>query len=177
MSTERFRPIERDSLDDAQREVFDAIASGPRGSVPAIFHLYLHSPEMCQRIQSLGAFCRYRTSFTPIQSEAVILVVAQHFDAAYEWSVHVVEARNAGLPEDAITAIEGGREPGAADAAVRLLWRFTRTYLATNAVPDALFDEARDAFGHRAVVELAGLIGYYAMLAMALRIFQVPPKT
>lgn len=177
MSTPRYSDLKREALDDKQRAVWDAIAAGPRKAVPSIFHLYLNSPEMCQRIQSLGAFCRYDTSFPPAQSEAVILTVARHFDCAYEWSVHVHEARKAGVAEDAIAAIEAQREPVAADDAIRLLWRFANTYLKTNDVPDELFEEARSRFGYKPVVELAGLIGYYSMLAMALRIFKVPPKS
>lgn len=176
MTTPRYRDLQPGELDARQREVYDAIAAGPRKSVPSIFHLYLNSPELCERIQSLGAYCRYGTSFPPIQSETVILIVARHFEAAYEWSVHVGEARKAGLPEHVITAIEAQREPQQADADIRLLWRFTHTYLKTNAVPDALYREACDRFGYKSVVELAGIIGYYAMLAMALRIFEVPPK-
>ena len=37
MST-RFPPLPRDALDDAQRAVFDAIASGPRGGVVGPFN-------------------------------------------------------------------------------------------------------------------------------------------
>lgn len=176
-SQPRYRDLSRDELDERQRDVYDAIAAGPRNSVPSIFHLYLNSPELCQRIQSLGAFCRYETSFPPHQSEIVILTVARHFDAAYEWSIHVREARKAGISEDVIRDIEALREPASAEPETRLLWRFTKTYLATNAVPDDLFDEAMSAFGRKSVIELAGLIGYYAMLAMALRIFEVPPQS
>lgn len=177
MSTPRYQDLKREELDDLQRRVWDEIAAGPRKSVPSIFQLYLHSPEMAQRIQSVGAFCRYDSSFPPRLSETIILSVANHFDCAYEWSVHVHEARKAGISDEVIAAIEAKREPVAGDADTQLLWRFATTYLKTNAVPDSLFDEARARFGYKSVVELAGIIGYYSMLAMALRIFQVPPKT
>lgn len=177
MSTPRYSDLTREDLDDKQRAVWDAIAAGPRKAVPRIFHLYLHSPEMAEHIQALGAVCRYGSIFPPQLSEAIILTIANHFDCAYEWSVHVNEARKAGIGEDVISAIQGRREPVAGDNDTRLLWRFASTYLETNAVPDALFDEARNRFGYKAIVELAGIIGYYSMLAMALRIFEVPPRT
>lgn len=176
MNNPRYRDLKREDIDDRQRAVWDEIAAGPRKSVPSVFQLYMHSPELCQRVQALGAFCRYSTSFPPPHSEVVILTVARHFDATYEWSSHVNEARKAGIGEEVIAAIEAKREPAAADEATRLLWQFANTYLETNAVPDALFGEACRRFSYKSVVELAGIIGYYAMLAMALRIFQVPPK-
>jgi 4-carboxymuconolactone decarboxylase len=172
----RYRDLTPAELSDDQREVYDAIASGPRGSVPRIFHLYLHSPELCSRIQALGAFCRYGTSFSSALSETAILVVAHHFQAAYEWSVHEAEARKASVPDDVINAIRTSQPlPATTASDVELVHRFAATYLHRNAVDDALFAEARLAFGHKGVVELAGIVGYYSMLAMALRIFEVPP--
>jgi len=43
-------------------------------------------------------------------------------------------------------------------------------------VPDDLFAEAEARFGKKAVLELAGLLGYYSMLAIVLRIYRVPPQ-
>lgn len=172
----RYRDLDRKELSDDQREVYDAIASGPRGSVPRIFHVYLHSPDLCSRVQALGAFCRYGTTLGPKLSETAILVVARHFEAAYEWSVHELEARKVGVPDDVIDAIRAGNAlPSSTATDIALVHRFASTYLTRNAVDDADFEQARIAFGHKGVVELAGIIGYYAMLAMALRIFEVPP--
>ena len=122
--TERFTPFERADLDARQREVFDDIASGPRGTVPWIFHLYLNSPELASRVQQLGAFCRYGTSLPPRLSELAILIVAHHWKAEYEWSIHAGEARKAGLPDDVIAAIEAGRRPAFDDPDAELRLRF-----------------------------------------------------
>jgi len=120
---ERFTPFTRADLDARQQKVFDDIASGPRGTVPWIFHLYLNSPELASRVQQLGAFCRYGTSLPPHLSELAILIVAHHWKAEYEWSIHTGEARKAGLPEDIIAAIEAGRRPvfGDPDAELSVL--------------------------------------------------------
>ena len=108
----RFTPFARADLDARQREVFDDIASGPRGAVPWIFHLYLNSPELASRVQQLGAFCRYGTSLPPRLSELAILIVAHHWKAEYEWAIHAGEA----------TSPEGRREglPGPAGGDPRL---------------------------------------------------------
>ena len=174
--TKRFRELDPSTLSPAQKAVFDAIASGPRKTVPYIYHLLLGSAELAEKSQALGVFCRYGTEFPPRLSELAILVVAQHWDATYEWSVHVHEARKAGVPETVITALEKREVPVFEDASDELVYRFASTYFATNDVPDDLFAAAQARFGEKAVVELAGLLGYYSMLAICLRIFRVPPQ-
>ncbi len=69
----------------------------------------------------------------------------------------------------------------AANAGVRGCGRRTRLSLRQhlfrhNDVPDDLFAAAQARFGEKAVVELAGLLGYYSMLAICLRIYRVPPQ-
>ena len=174
---DRFKPSRREELDERQKAVFDAIEAGPRGSVPWIFHLYLESPELADRVQELGAFCRYRTGLPPHLSELAILIVAQHWGAEYEWRAHEAEARKAGLPDAVIAAIESGKEPSFDNADASLIYAFCTAYFSDNDVSSALFAQAIERFGRRTVVELAAVLGYYSMLAMAIRIFRLPPET
>lgn len=173
---DRFKPLQLHQLDPHQRAIFETIASGPRGSVPWIFHLYLESPEAAARIQKLGAFCRYGTGLPPHLSELAILVVAKHWDAAYEWSVHAKEALKAGIQPEIVAAIEEGVPPDFADSDSALIFAFSDETLRLRDVSDATFDAAVARFGRPVVVELAALIGYYSMLAIAMRVFRLPPE-
>jgi 4-carboxymuconolactone decarboxylase len=173
----RFSPLSRGDLTPRQREVFDAIASGPRGAVPWIFHLYLNSPELASRVQQLGAFCRYGTSLPPRLSELAILVVARHWKSGYEWAIHAREARKAGLSDALIAAIEAGRRPAFDDADAELVYDFATEFFRRNDVPDDLFARAIEGFGRTTTVELAGILGYYSMLAIAIRIFRLEPES
>lgn len=175
--SERFTPYDPEALDPDQRAVHDAIRSGPRGSVPWIFHLFLASPDLAARVQELGAFCRYNTGLPPRLSELAILIVARHWKADYEWSVHEGEARKAGLADAVIAAIEADRRPDFQDDdAAALIYEFCTTFLGGNEVPDPLFARTVERFGRKTVVELAAILGYYSMLAMAIRIFRLPPE-
>ena len=174
---ERFTPFERADLDTRQREVFDDIASGPRGAVPWIFHLYLNSPELASRVQQLGAFCRYDTSLPPHLSELAILIVARHWEAEYEWAIHAKEARKAGFTDAVISAIANGTRPTFDDPDAELLYDFATEFFQRNDVPDDIFARAVERFGRRTTVELAGILGYYSMLAMAIRIFRLQPES
>lgn len=175
--SDRFTPLRPEGLDPRQKAVFDAIQAGPRGTVPWIFHLYLESPDLAERVQQLGAFCRYGTGLPPILSELAILIVARHWDAEYEWSVHKHEAAKAGLSDATIAAIGARRRPDLADADAALIYDVCTSYLRDNELTDALFAAAVERFGRRTIVELAAILGYYSMLAMAIRIFRLPPET
>jgi 4-carboxymuconolactone decarboxylase len=172
----RFTPLREEDLSARQREIYDAIKAGPRGSVPWIFHLFLESPELAARLQDLGAFCRYGTGLPPRLSELAILIVARHWDAEYEWSTHEPHALKAGLSAEAIAAIRAGETPAFDDADAALVHEFCSTYLRDNDVPDTLFQRAVEHFGRSTVLELTAIMGYYSMLAMAIRVFRLPPE-
>jgi 4-carboxymuconolactone decarboxylase len=170
--TERSTPFTRDALTPEQQLVFDAIAAGPRGNVPAPFHIFLQSPELADRVQQLGGLLRYGTGLPPRLSELAILVTARHWGAAYEWSVHEREAGKAGVPEPVIRAIAEGMPPPL-DGDDAVVYDFAAAFYAKRDVPDALFDAAVARFGKRTVVELSSILGYYSMLAIVLSIFRV----
>jgi len=174
--SERFAPLTRAELSPEQQRVYEAIQSGPRGAVPAPFHLFLHSAELADRVQQLGELLRYRTGLPPRLSELAILITARHWDAEYEWSVHEREARKAGVPESVIRAIAAGTVPElSGDDA--LVCEFAHTFYVRRDVTDPLYKTAVDRFGMRTVVELSSILGYYSMLAIVLRIFRVAPAS
>jgi 4-carboxymuconolactone decarboxylase len=174
--TERFTPFTRDALTPEQQRVFDEIAAGPRGSVPAPFHIFLQSAELADCVQQLGALLRYRTGLPPRLSELAILVTARHWGAEYEWNVHEREARKAGVPEPVIRALADGTRP-ALEGDEALVHDFAAAFYERRDVPNVLFDAAVARFGMRSVVELSSILGYYSMLAIVLNIFRVRPES
>ena len=100
-----------ETLSERQREVLDAISAGPRGGARGPFAALLRSPELCERAQLLGAFCRFGTSLGPRLSELAILVTAREWTAQYEWYAHARLAREAGLDGEIVEAIKARRRP------------------------------------------------------------------
>lgn len=175
--TTRYREYTRDELSAEQQAVFDAIGAPRGGAVPTPFHILLESPQLAALTQALGSFCRYRTGFAPKLSELMVLITAAHWNAEYEFATHTPEARKAGWPDDAIAALRDGKMPVLEDADSQLVYNFAKSFYQTHDVSDDLFNAAVTRFGRRRVVELAGVLGYYSMLAVLLRIFRVPAKT
>ena len=172
----RFRKLESGQLSPEQRAVFDAIAAPRGGVVPTPFHILLESPELASLTQALGAFCRYRTQLGPRLSELLVLIIAAHWGAEYEFAVHAPEAQKAGVPDVVIAAVRAKETPRFDDVESQLLHEFATSFFKTRDVPDALFEKALTQFGRRRVVELTGVLGYYSGLAMLLRIFRVPAE-
>ena len=65
--------LDEASLTAAQRKVFDAIRSDPRGVVEGPLRVWLHSPALAEPAQRLGAFCRYGTRLPARLSELAII--------------------------------------------------------------------------------------------------------
>ena len=172
----RYREFVRGELTAEQQQVYDAIAAPRAGAVPAPFHVLLESPQLASLTQALGAFCRYRTGFAPRLSEMMVLIVAAHWGADYEFFVHAPIAAKEGVPDEVISAIREKKTPDFDDLDAKLVYDFATQFFSDNDVPDPLFEEAIARFGRRRVVEFAGILGYYSGLAMLLRIFRVAPR-
>ncbi len=160
-------------MTDAQRRVHDMIASGPRGVVEGPLRIWLHSPELAERAQALGAFCRYGSSLPAKLSELAILVTGAHWRAAFEWHIHAPIAIRAGVSAEAAEAIRTGRDPVLPDPAEAAVYAFATELLRQRSVSDATFARARDVLGAVAVVDLVAVLGYYGFISMTLNAFDV----
>ncbi|MFZ6045327.1 carboxymuconolactone decarboxylase family protein [Pseudomonas sp. CR3202] len=169
----RLTALAEEQMSDAQRTVLKAILSGPRGNLDGPFLAWIHSPELADHAQRLGAFCRYGTGLELRLTELAILFTASWWQSQAEWQIHEPIARQAGVSDAVIDALRQGVEPPFARDDERLVYRLGRTLYATRRVDEALYAEAVAAFGEPAVVELVGVFGYYALVAMTLNVFQV----
>lgn len=178
----RFTP---EQLDPAQRELYDAIANGPRrqgarsaalvdeaGRLAGPFNAMLLSPHVGERVQALGAALRYASTMSARAREIATLIVARHADGRYEWQAHASLGRAAGLSEDEIEAIKAGTW-SFADAAEQTVAEVTREVLDRGDLTDARYAEVAATIGEATLFDLLTLIGYYRLLALQLRVFGV----
>jgi 4-carboxymuconolactone decarboxylase len=172
----RLPAIPEDQLTAEQRSLMGAIASGPRGTfkMSGPFFCYLHAPGFGELAQKLGAYCRFGTSIAPRLTEFAILATAQLWRAHYEWAAHEPQALKAGVKPATIQALRVGREPKSAPKDERAIYAFIKELYATRRVSDRTYKAAHGIIGDAGVVELVGLLGYYAMVAMTLNVFRMP---
>lgn len=171
----RLPTVDTDKLTPEQRKVYDAIAGGPRGAVRGPFLALLHAPELADRIQHLGELIRYNTSLGRKLSELAIITTARAARCHYEWHVHAKIAAESGLAPAAIEAIRTGREPALADPNERVVYQFARELAETHRVSDSTYAAVTQAFGTIGAVELAGMVGYYGMVAATLNAHEINP--
>jgi 4-carboxymuconolactone decarboxylase len=171
--TDRLPRFDASNATPEQKAVLDEILSGPRGNLNGPFLGWIHSPELAQQAQRLGAFCRYRTGLPLRLSELAILVTAARWQAQAEWYIHYPIALEAGVAQVDAEAIRLGRQPSFANSDDALIYAFASELYDTKRVSDATYAAAVTRFGHEVTINLVGLLGYYALVAMTLNVFDM----
>lgn len=171
----RLNPPDPGHLTDHQRRVYEAIASGPRGTVRGPLAIWLHRPGLAEHAQALGQYCRYDSSLPPRLSELAILTMAALWRAPYEWWAHHPIALKAGIEADVAERIRKGQPPEFRERDESLVYRFVRELVETRQVSDALYAEAVEVLGTDGVVDLVGMAGYYTLISMTINAFDIPP--
>lgn len=175
--TRRLPIIPDDKLTLRQRQVMEAIRSGPRGKVSqnGPFGIYLYSPDTGDLIQALGGHCRHKTSLEPRLSEFAILCTARQWRAPYEWHVHAPIAEKAGVAPETIRDVRAGRAPKKAKKDERAIFDFVRELYKTRRVSDRTYKRLHSLLGDAGMVDFVAILGYYGLVAMMLDVFQAMP--
>jgi 4-carboxymuconolactone decarboxylase len=174
------------ALDDEQRSLYDAIAGGRRaqgrqlfrlvdeeGRLEGPFNAFLLQPRLGSALQALGSSVRYDTGLDDRCREVAILVVAAHWRSDFEWYAHEAVGRAAGLGDAELAAVRDGRH-GALTGREAVVARTAAALLKRGDLDDAEYREAAEQLGQEGLFELLTLVGYYATLALQLRVFRVP---
>ena len=169
----RVPEIDPDALTAEQRRVYDTIVADPRGGVRGPLAIWLQRPELADRAQALGRYCRYESSLPPRLSELAILVTAKVWGAEFEWYAHAPLARDGGLPEAVIEAIRADAEPAFAADDEAVVYAVARGMNAEKRLPQDLYDRAVAVLGLGGLVDLIGVLGYYSLVSMTLNAFEV----
>ena len=169
----RLSPLSEEQMDESQKTVLRDIISGPRGNLDGPFLAWIHSPELASHAQRLGEFCRYGTRLELRLTELAILVTASWWQSQAEWQIHEPIARSAGVSDSVIESIKQQVLPEFQAYDERIVYCLGRALYEYRRVGDALYAEAVSTLGEPAVVELIGVYGYYALVAMTLNVFDV----
>lgn len=178
-----------DTLNEAQRKIFDAITKGPRtqnasrpaglalhspSGLPGPFNAWMYSPHVGNLVQELGAALRFSNSLPNNLLEIAVLMVGKHWSSQFEFWAHARLARQAGVPEAAIEAIRTGAEPMFDRPEETQIYLFAREFIETKRIGDATYAATRAILGEQGLVDLIALMGYYTLVSMTLNCFNVP---
>ncbi|CAM4235108.1 Carboxymuconolactone decarboxylase [Bordetella tumbae] len=163
-----------DTMNEAQRGVYERIVSGPRGRLVGPLRAALHNPELAERWQAFGALLRFGTSLPPRVSELAIVVTARRWNSQIEWHIHAQAALDAGIDASVLDAIRERRVPEFETAADEIVYEYARQLQETSRVESALHAKAVAQWGVAGVVELTAVIGYYTLVSMTLNAHEIP---
>jgi 4-carboxymuconolactone decarboxylase len=169
----RIDPIDPDQMTARQREIYETIASGPRGGVRGPLAVWLHCPALAEQAQALGRYCRYETSLPPRLSELAILVTASVWNSEFEWQAHEPIALKAGVSHEIAAAIRSRSEPHFERTDEAVVYRFAKELHTARKISDALYAEAVSLLGQEGVLDLVGILGYYTLISMTINVFEV----
>lgn len=145
----------------------DGVLQGPFACLP-------YSPDLGNAVQQVGTALRRSTLVPAAVTEAVILTVATHWQADYEWYAHANPAVADGALTDDDLILIATRRRGLTDRSADVAAALTRELLETTTVSDATWRRTRDVLDDRCAVEVVLLAGYYSSLAMLIRTFHTP---
>src|SRR5216683_6808045 len=96
-------------LSPRQQEISDRITSR-RGGTRGPFLVWLRSPELAEKVEALGAYCRFESSLDLRLRELSLLIAARHWDAQYSWNAHIGKAVEAGVSPESLQALAEDRK-------------------------------------------------------------------
>jgi 4-carboxymuconolactone decarboxylase len=158
----------------AQKRVYDAIVSGPRGGARGPFNVLLRSPELADRVQKVGEYLRFNSSLPARLNEFAILVNARFWGSKYEWYAHRPLAVKGGLAESIVDDLAKNRRPDGMKADEALVYEFCTSLHRHHMIDGELFDRAAQMLGEQGLVDLIGVSGYYTLVSMVLNVAEIP---
>jgi alkylhydroperoxidase family enzyme len=169
-SFSRLPTVQRDDLDADGKRIYDMLAGGEGKTVtptgPAA--ISLQSPKVAEAIQMLNQYLRFHGVLKPRDFEVAILVAAREFDQQYEWSGHEMAARAAKVPPAVIDVIKNKEEALRLSDRDTLIITFARDSFQQHRIGSDVYARAVEMFGKQGTLELATIIGDYAMAAIML---------
>lgn len=167
-TNDRLPEIPAESLAEAQKAAAAQFLAARKTPVFGPFVPLLRSPELMTNASTMGLHLRYRSVLPLRLSELIILITAREWTQQLEWHIHAPIALKAGLDPDIVAAIREGRRPDAMGPEEALVYAFSTELHHNKAVSDPTYARAVAAFGEQGAVEMAGINGYYTLLAMSM---------
>lgn len=167
---ERLPRIPPEKMTEAQKRVAAEIAAGPRGEVRGPFIALLRSPGLAGPLQKVGEYLRFQCPLEKRIRELAALIAARHWTQQYEWQAHYPQALEAGLKAEIADAIAEGRRPTGMAEDEEIVHDLLTEVLHNHCAADATYARAVAMFGEAGVVDLVGIAGYYALLAMVMNV-------
>ena len=106
--------------------------------------------------------------------QVVILTVAAAWQSEFEWWAHVRIGRQVGLSDADIAAVRTAVPLALDEPVEQAALDVARATTTRGDLDDEEYARAREVLGDQALIEALTLVGYYALLALQMRVHRVP---
>lgn len=164
------------SLTGADRDIYEEMLSRRQSRGSGIYGPYpplLHHPVVAQKIEQLGFHYRFEGALPRHVYEFVVLSFSTVPDIEFEWLDHEGPARKAGVPDAVIEALRGKAPDEAFPEPYRDVVRAVRIVSRYEMLPADLQEALVEAYGEKGLIEIVTLCGFYSLLGMVIRSFEI----
>ena len=166
-----------EDLTEEQKEIHDAIVSGPRGHVVGPLRIWLNNPGLARSAQTVGEYARYGTSLSKGLSELAIITTGRVWSSAFEWEHHAPLAIEGGIDPENVNIISMGQRPNFTKAEEEAVFDFAAEANILKNVSDNTYNNLVNILNETAAIDIVGICGYYSLISMTLNVFKVPSDT
>ena len=169
----RMPPLATEAMSPEQKRVYDQIA-GKRKTVRGPFPMWLRNPKLAEHANEFGIALRDHSIIGRRIFELCVITVCRAWSVQYAWSSHAPQAELQGIAPEVVAAIRENRTADFKRDDERVTYAVATEIMATKELSRATYDKAIAQFGEQGTVELVSTIGYYAMVGIFLKSFDVP---
>ena len=173
----RIKDWKVEDLTEEQKEIHDAIVSGPRGHVVGPLRIWLNNPGLARSAQTVGEYARYGTSLSKGLSELAIITTGRVWSSAFEWEHHAPLAIEGGIDPENVNIISMGQRPNFTKAEEEAVFDFAAEANILKNVSDNTYNNLVNILNETAAIDIVGICGYYSLISMTLNVFKVPSDT
>jgi 4-carboxymuconolactone decarboxylase len=174
LAQDRMPPIPAQKMTELQKRAAAEFREARGSDISGPFVPLLRSPEVMSRARAMGDYLRFKSVLPPRLSEFVILLTARAWTQQYEWHAHHPLALKAGLNPETVKAIAEGRRPAPMLEDEEVLYDFCDEIRRNQGVTDATYGRMLARFGEQGIIDTAGIVGYYTLLAMVMNTARTP---
>ena len=173
----RIKDWKVEDLTEEQKEIHDAIVSGPRGHVVGPLRIWLNNPGLARSAQTVGEYARYGTSLSKGLSELAIITTGRVWSSSFEWEHHAPLAIEGGIDPENVNIISKGQRPNFTKVEEEAVFDFAAEANILKNVSDNTYNNLVNILNETAAIDIVGICGYYSLISMTLNVFKVPNDT
>lgn len=173
-SRNRLPVVRREDLDARGQRVYDEVTTRSAVSIAGLQGpggIMLHDPLIAETHRAHNRALRTDAELGQPLTELAILVVAREMSQVFEWTVHELEARKAGLDARTIEVVKHRRPVDGLGEREAIVIRLGREVFQQRHVAAATYAEALRLFCKRLLVRITGIMATYAGTAVILTVF------